>query len=308
LQFLAPVTRDRDVRWAFLAVLAACGEIELPDGYYGGGDLGACKVFPADNAWNTDVSAAPVDPDSERYLAAMGSSDHFLHPDFGADRDHGIPFVVVPGSQPKVPVAFRWANESDPGPYPIPGNAPVEAGGDHHVLVIEKDSCTLYEMFQARREGEGWFAWAGATFDLRSNRLRPDGWTSADAAGLPIFAGLVRYDEVKRGEIRHALRFTHERTAKEYVPPATHSAATSENRWAAPMGMRVRLKASFEVASFSPPVRVILAALKRYGMFLADNGGDWFLSGAPDPRWNDRELADLYLVPASAFEVVKLAR
>jgi hypothetical protein len=294
------------MRWAFLLVLAACGEIELPDGYYGGGDLGACKVFPADNPWNTDVSAYEVDPDSDRYLAVMGASDHILHPDFGADRDHGIPFVVVPGSQPKVPVSFHWAHESDPGPYPIPPDAPVESGGDHHVLVIEKDSCTLYEMFQARREGPGWFAYAGAIFDLRSNRLRPDGWTSADAAGLPIFAGLVRYDEVAKGEIRHALRFTHERTAKAYVPPATHSAATSENRWAPPMGMRVRLKASFDVSPFNAKVQVILRALQRYGMFLADNGGDWFLSGAPDPRWNDRELAELYLVPASAFEVLKL--
>jgi hypothetical protein len=291
------------MRWAVLVVVA-CGEIDLPNGYYGGGDLGACKVFPPDNAWNRDVSAAEVDPDSDRYIAAMG--EHALHPDFGADRERGIPFVVVPGSQPKVPVSFVWADESDPGPYPIPPDAPVESGGDRHVVVVERDSCTLYELFQAERSGKGWRAHAGAVFDLKSNRQRPQGWTSADAAGLPIFAGLVRYDEVARGEIRHALRFTHERTADAYVGPATHSAATSEHRWAAPMGTRVRLKASFDVAPFNPRVRVILQALKRYGMFLADNGGSWFVSGAPDPRWSDRELAELYLVPSSAFEVLRL--
>jgi hypothetical protein len=263
-----------------------------------------CAVFPADNPWNRDVSGDPVDPRSDAYIASMGASTK-LHPDFGSDPTFGIPWVAGPGAQPKVPMSFDYADESDPGPYPFPPDAPVEAGGDQHVLVLDRDACKLYEGFDCARSGSGWHCGSGALFDLHSNALRPDGYTSADAAGLPILPGLARRDEVQAGEIRHALRFTVRRTQKAYVHPATHFASSNTDPNLPPMGLRVRLKASYDVGGFRGGARVILTALKRYGMFVADNGSDWFISGASDPRWDDANLDQLKQVPGSAFEVVQ---
>jgi hypothetical protein len=280
-----------------------------------GANLRGYRFFPADNPWNERVDTGPIDPASDRLIESIGR-DRTLHPDFGADWNggpFGIPYVVVGRDQPRVPVSFTWADESDPGPYPIPPDAPVEGGassaGDRHVLVLDRDAHRLYELFAARPDGRGGFtADSGAVFDLTKNGLRPAGWTSADAAGLPILPGLVRYDEVAAGEIRHALRFTARKTRRAYVAPATHWASQDTSPSLPPMGMRVRLKASFDVSSFPPQARVMLVALQRYGMFLADNGSDWFLSGAPDPRWSDEQLRTLKRLRGSDFEVIQLGR
>jgi hypothetical protein len=277
--------------------------------------LGGKRVFPADNPWNQDISKAPVDPNSDRLIASIGANKP-LHPDFGTvyqGAPNGIPYVVVPGTQPKVPVRFEYADESDPGPYPIPPDAPIEGGprskGDRHVIVIDRDHWKLYELFSAYRQGNGWKAGSGAIFDLNSNKLRPAGWTSADAAGLPIFPGLVRYDEVvEQKAIPHALRFTVARSRRAYVYPARHFASRRTDPDLPPMGMRVRLKADYDISGFPPECQVILTALKKYGMFVADNGGDWFLSGAPDPRWNDDNLHALKKVKGRDFEVVQMGK
>jgi hypothetical protein len=270
----------------------------------GGPTARSCPVFPPDNPWNRDVSADPVDDRSSAYIASIGTNVH-LHPDFGSNPSYGLPYIVVPASQPKLPAVFSEAGESDPGPYPIPADAPVEGGSDRHVLALQEGTCRLYEMYSASFGGGSWHAYSGAVFDLRSNALRPDGWTSADAAGLPILPGLVRYDEVRAGAIRHALRFTVENTQRAYVHPATHFAASDTNPNLPPMGLRLRMKGSFPTAGYSPEVQVILGALKRYGMLVADNGSNWFISGASDPRWNDEALDDLKTIPGSAFEVVE---
>jgi hypothetical protein len=273
------------------------------------------RVFPPDNPWNRDICRDPVDPSSDSLIASIGA-DTGVHADFGTVYNrvpNGIPYVVVPGTQPKVPVTFEYADESDPGPYPIPPDAPIEGGpngsGDRHVLVVDRDHWKLYELFAARPEGAGWRAGSGAVFDLGSNAERPTGWTSADAAGLPIFPGLVRYDEaVGRGVIDHALRFTVVHSRRAYVAPATHFASKLKSPDLPPMGMRVRLKAGFDVSGFPPEDRAILTALKKYGMFMADNGSNWFISGAPDPHWNDDDLAKLRQVKGHDFEVVKMGR
>jgi len=267
-------------------------------------------VFPADNPWNTDISSAPVDPNSATYLAAMNASTGFLHPDFGSNPAYGIPYTSVGAGQPLVPMTFDYATESDPGPYPIPANAPVEGGagatGDRHVLVVDSSTCKLYELYAAQYVGPGWHAGSGAVFDLSSNALRPDYWTSADAAGLPILAGLARYDEAAQtGEIDHALRFTMRRTQRAFIHPATHYASSSADPALPPMGLRVRLKASYDLSRFTGASRAVLVALQRYGMIVADNGSDWYVSGATDSRWNDTELDQLKSVPAGAFEVVQ---
>jgi hypothetical protein len=280
-----------------------------------GADLGGRRVFPEDNPWNRDVSRDPVDPHSAAILARVGLGKP-LHPDFGTVYQgvpNGIPYVVVPGTQPRVPVRFRYADESDPGPYPIPPDAPVEGGpngrGDRHVLVIDRDRWVLYELFSARPDpgGKGWSAGSGAVFDLNANRDRPAGWTSADAAGLPVFPGLVRFDEVGvQKVVRHAFRFTVVRSRRGYVAPARHFASRHTDEDLPPMGMRVRLKSSYDISRFPPQARVILQALKTHGMLLADNGGDWFLSGAPDPYWDDEDLATLKRVKVRDFEVVRM--
>lgn len=276
--------------------------------------LNGRRPFPSDNPWNTDVSSAPIDANSTTLIASCGSNG--LHPDFGTVWDgapNGIPYVVVPGTQGRVPVSFTYASESDPGPYPVPPGAPIEGGatstGDRHVLVIDRDNWKLYELYDAHpvNGGAQWTAGSGAVFDLASNALRPAGWTSADAAGLPIFPGLVRYDEaVGQSEIRHALRFTCPRTRRAYVAPATHWASSSTDASLPPMGMRVRLRPDFDVSTFPPEVRVILRAMQKYGMLLADNGSGWYVSGAPDPRWSDDNLATLSRVRSTDFQVVRL--
>jgi hypothetical protein len=267
--------------------------------------IAGCPVFPADNEWNRDVSSDPIDPNSAAYIAHMNGATRFLHPDFGSNPDYGIPYNVVPGTQPRVPVTFDYADESDPGPYPIPPNAKIEAGSDHHILVLDSGGCVLYELFDASPEGSGWHAGAGAVFSLSTNALRPDGWTSADAAGLPIVPGLVRYDEAMSGQIRHALRFTVASTQRAYIHPATHFASSNTDPSAPPMGLRVRLRADYDISRVTGVARVVLTALKKYGLLVADNGSDWFISGETDTRWNDDDLDQLKQIPASAFEVVK---
>ncbi len=270
-----------------------------------GTTLGGCQVFPADNAWNKDISSAPLHANSANYIASINATQWFVHADFGSNPTYGIPFVVVPSTQAKVPITFTaYGDESDPGPYPAPLNAPVEAGGDRHVLVLQQGSCKLYELYGAARNTTGWNADSGAVFDLSSNALRPDYWTSADAAGLPILPGLVRYDEVKSGKITHALRVTVDATQRGFIHPATHFASGSTNASLPPMGLRLRLKAGYDISGFTGDARVILEAAKTYGLIVADNGSSWFISGATDSRWNDTDLDQLKSVPGNAFEAV----
>jgi hypothetical protein len=270
-----------------------------------GAEIGGCPLFPDDNPWRRDVSRDRVHPNSANYIASINANRTTLHPDFGSNPDYGIPFVIVGESQRKVPITFtEYGDESDPGPYPVPLDAPVEAGGDRHVLVAQRGACKLYELYHAERSGDGWNAGSGAVFDLRSNRLRPDGWTSADAAGLPILPGLVRRDEASAGVIRHALRFTVQRTQRGYIHPATHYASSDTNPNLPPMGLRLRLKASYDIGGFTGHARVILQALRTYGMIVADNGSSWFISGATDTGWDDDDVGQLKRVPGSAFEVV----
>jgi hypothetical protein len=268
----------------------------------------SCPVLPADNALNRDIAAAPVDPNSASYVASIGPSLH-LHADFGTNPSYGIPFAVVGRTQPKVPIEFsEYGEQSDPGPYPIPPNAPVEGAGeagDRHVLVVQKGSCRLYELYNAQRSSGGWRAGSGAAFNLRSNALRPEGWTSADAAGLPIFPLLARYRELHAGRIAHALRVTVTKTQRGYIHPATHFASSSSDPALPPMGLRLRLKSSFSLAGYHGQALVILQALKRYGLIVADNGSSWFITGAPDPGWNDEDLNQLKTVPGSEFEAVQ---
>ena len=273
-----------------------------------------CPILPANNIWNTPIDGLPRDARSNAYIQSIGGETG-LHPDFGAGlvegQPFGIPFVRVGANQPPVAVRFTdAAEESDPGPYPIPADAPVENGscsdGDRHVIVVQEGSCTLYELFDARQQADGsWVAYGGAIFDLESNALRPDGWTSADAAGLPILPGLVRYEEIAAGAINHALRFTAQRTQEAYVWPATHQAGSTTNPDVPPMGQRFRLKANVDLAGFSATNQIILQALKTYGMFLADNGSDWFLSGTPDDRWDNDDLRELQArITGGDFEAV----
>ena len=272
------------------------------------------RLFPANDVWNQEIADQPVDPNSALLIQRCGSGN--LHPDFGTvwnGAPNGIPYVVVSGQQSRVPVTFDYDDESDPGPYPIPANPPIEGGpqssGDRHILIIDRDNWKLYELFAAYpvNGGSSWRAGSGAIFDLNTNTMRPAGWTSADAAGLPIFPGLVRYDEVvERREIRHALRFTCAATRRAYVHPARHYASSRTDPSYPPMGMRVRLRADYDISTFPPEVQVILTALKRYGMLLADNGSAWYISGAPDPRWSDESLSALKRVPSTALEVVRL--
>ena len=276
--------------------------------------VGGCSIFPANNWWNSDVSKYPVDPRSYRYIKSIPGN---LHPDFGRNPDYGIPFNIVPRSQKKVPVSFDYFSQSDPGPYPIPSGAQIEGGshsnGDRHVLVLQQGACKLYEMWRAfpKHGGRRWHAGSGAVFPLDTNKLRPDGWTSADAAGLPILPALVKCDEIAAGEIDHALRFTVERTQEGYIHPATHFASNSRNLDLPPMGLRVRLKASYDISHFNRTAKIILTAMKTYGMFVADNGSNWYFQGEGGSAakcWNDNDLDALKSVPGTAFEVVKTGK
>jgi hypothetical protein len=281
-----------------------------------GPTLEGCPVFPENNIWNTSVADLPLDPQSSTFINTIGPTQG-IHPDFGSGTWNGgpigIPYNVVDGSQTEVNISFEYTEENDPGPYPIPPNALIEGGsqsaGDRHVLVLDRDSCILYELFSAYPQQNGtWQTGSGAVYDLNSNALRPAGWTSADAAGLPILPGLVRYDEVAAGEIRHALRFTAAQTRSEYVWPARHEASSLTGAQIPPMGQRFRLKAGFDISRFSAPVRVILQAMKTYGLILADNGSAWYISGAPDSRWdNDLLVSELAQVKGSDFEAVDVS-
>ncbi|HEX2306783.1 MAG TPA: hypothetical protein VHI14_00510 [Jatrophihabitantaceae bacterium] len=274
-----------------------------PDRITTGPTLAGCPLFPPTNPWRRDISHDPLSRYSAAWVASVGTTG-FLHPDFGSNPSYGFPYSVVPAGQPKVPVRFTaYGSDSDTGPYPIPSAARIEAGSDHHVLVASGD-CHLYELFGAARSGSGWSAASGAMFNLRSNALRPAGWTSADAAGLPILPGLVRREEVETGHIAHALRFTVAQTERGYISPATHQAGSTSSMNVPPMGARFRLKASFSLSRFHGAARVILQCLKTYGMIVADNGANWFVSGATDVHWNDTDLDQLKTVPGSAFEVV----
>ncbi|HEU0250915.1 MAG TPA: hypothetical protein VFR48_09345, partial [Solirubrobacteraceae bacterium] len=245
-----------------------------------------CPIFPASNPINQDISHAPVDSRSAQYIASIGADIH-LHADFGTPPSYGIPYSVVGPHQRKLPIHFtEYGEESNPGPYPVPPGAPVEGAGeegDRHVLVLQSGTCKLYELYNAKRSGAGWDAGSGAVFNLRSNALRPEGWTSADAAGLPIFPLLARYPEVKAGRIDHALRVTVQRTQSGYIHPATHFASSDSDPALPPMGLRLRLKASFSLAGYHGQALVILRALKRYGLIVADNGSSWYITGAPSP-------------------------
>ncbi|MBX3070475.1 MAG: hypothetical protein KF883_08285 [Thermomicrobiales bacterium] len=272
-----------------------------------------CTLFPADNIWNTSIDHLPLDALSDAYVASIGP-DTGLHPDFGSGlyegQPFGIPFVQAPATQAGAPVVFEVDEESDPGPYPIPTDAPIEGGscatGDRHVLVVQEGSCQLYELFDATPQSDGsWTAYAGAHFDLTSNDLRPAEWTSADAAGLPILPGLVRYEEIEAGVIPHALRFTASMTQRAFVWPARHQAGATDDLSVPPMGQRFRLKSTVDIDGFSRTNQIILQALKTFGMMLADNGSDWYLSGAPDDRWDNDDLHELQeRIHGSDFEAV----
>jgi hypothetical protein len=272
------------------------------------------RAFPDDNVWNQDISREAADPNSDLYISSLGKSGT-LHADFGtvwAGSKLGMPVNLVNASQPKVPISFAYQEWSDHGPYPIPANAQIQHGqnstGDRHLIVLDVDNGLLYEVYRAFPDGNGgWRGDSGAIFDLKTNKQRPDNFTSADAAGLPIFPGLVRYDEVViQGEIRHALRMTANRTRKAYVFPATHQASSLTDPSLPPMGARLRLKASYDISKYSKNVQVILKALKKYGMFIADNGVSWQITGDHHMNWDDQELSALRTVPGSAFEVIKL--
>lgn len=271
-------------------------------------------MFPSNNIWNTPVNTLPVSANSATYVTTIGASTG-LHPDFGSGLwdggPIGIPFITVPGTQTKYPATFTYADESDPGPYAIPLSAPIEGGsgstGDRHAIAVDINNCILYELYSAYPQTASWQAGSGAIFNLASNALRPAGWTSTDAAGLPILPGLVRYDEVAAGEIRHALRFTVPSTQKAYVWPARHFASSLTDPKYPPMGQRFRLKASFNISTFPASVQVILRALQKYGMMIADNGSAWYISGAPDSRWNNTDLNTIKNVPGSAFEAVDVS-
>jgi len=293
-------------------------------------DLGTCSVFPqppaslsprapslpTEAAWNQDISKAPRDPRSSAYIAYIDShgGDH-LHPDFGSPRAYGFPYSVVSTGQRQLPVHYTaYGDESDPGPFPVPPRTPVEggngSGGDRHVLVVDRSACMLFELYRAfyvAKPRPHWNADSGTEWDLRSGARRPDGWTSADAAGLPIFPGLVRFDEVAAGHLDHAIRVTLESTRNAWVHPASHCAGDTSSLSAPPMGLRLRLKAGYGLGGFSGPAKTIALAMKRYGLIVADNGSNWYFSGSSDRRWDDDNLNQLKRIPGSAFEVVKSA-
>ncbi|MBV8480372.1 MAG: hypothetical protein JOY72_08730 [Actinobacteria bacterium] len=267
----------------------------------------ACPIFPANNPWNDRVDTLPVAADSAQIIASIGL-DTGLHPDFGSGLydggSIGIPFDVVSKATPRSKVTFDYSDESDHVGYPIPKGVHIESGSDRHAILVDKSACRLYELSDLQRTASGWHAGSGATWSLRSNAVRPAGWTSADAAGLPIFPGLARYDEVARGVIDHALRFTVEHTRDTYIYPARHEASSLTDPSLPPMGLRVRLKASVDISGFPRQARIVLQALKTYGMIVADNGSNWYISGAPNPGWSNDDLHTLGRITGSDFEVV----
>jgi hypothetical protein len=305
MTFTLPIARAAAKALALLCLPAAAFALQSAD-------LSGINIFPADNYWHWDISRFPVHPNSANLVASAGNNTS-LHPDFGSVLDgapFGIPYILVDKNQPKVPINFTlYGDESDPGPYPIPLNAPIEGGnpnsGDRHVLAVDKDANMLYELYVAQPQATAWNAGCGARFDLTSNALREEGWTSADAAGLPILPGLVRYDEIARGVIDHAIRMTVATSRKSYIWPARHQAGSTTSLNSPPMGQRYRLKAGFDISGYPRAAQVVLTALKKYGMILADNGSNWYISGAPDDRMPDEEINALKKVKGSDFEAVQ---
>jgi hypothetical protein len=312
---------------AFATALVGRAGADAPDPHP---ELGACQVFPdppastpadaaslpTQAAWNQDISQAPRDPRSAAYIAYIDThGGDRLHPDFGSPRPYGFPYSIVGPDQPKLPIHYTaYGEESDPGPFPVPARTPIEGGngsdGDRHVLAVDRSACRLYELYRAFSVAEPkphWNADAGAAWDLTSAALRPEGWTSADAAGLPIFPGLVRYDEAAAGQVDHAIRVTFDSTRDAYVHPAVHCAGDTASAAAPPMGLRLRLKAGYGIGGFGGPARAVAEAMKRYGLIVADNGSNWYFSGSSDRRWSDENLNQLKRIPGSAFEVVKSA-
>jgi len=268
----------------------------------------ACSLFPADDVWHADVSSLPVHPRSAAWIASMGGPDRRLHPDFGPNdsggQPYGIPYSVVPGSTQKVAVSFDYADESDPGPYPFGPTTPIEGGSDAHALVVDKDHCTLYELYAANWNGGHPTAGSGAIWDLRSDALRPSGWTSADAAGLPILPGLLRRDEVVAGDVDHAIRLTAARTDRSFLWPARHQAGSASDPSLPPMGAWFRLKAGFDISKFRPDTQVVLRAMQHHGLIVADNGSNWYFTGTSEPGWDTALLDELKTIPAGAFEAL----
>jgi hypothetical protein len=292
--------------FALLAVSAAGATAPAPT-------IGGCPLFPATNPWNARVDKLPVAADSAAIIASIGT-DTGVHADFGSGlwdgSKIGIPYVVVHGTTtPKSRVTFQYADESDKGPYPIPAGVPIEGGSDHHALIVDRDSCRLYELYALQRQNGRWSAGSGAIWSLRSNAVRPAGWTSADAAGLPILPGLARWaGDAATGQINHALRFTVQRTRRAYIYPARHYASSSDDPSLPPMGLRVRLKASVDISKLPPQARIVAQAMKTYGMIVADNGSNWYVTGAPSPRWSNDQLHALGALHGSDFEVVDTSR
>ena len=266
-----------------------------------------CPIFPASNVWNTPVDQLPVAADSATLIDSIGR-DRGLHADFGHELRYGIPYNIASKWTPRVKVSFEYADESDRVRYPIPPHPRQEGGGDAHIIVVDRNRCRLTELYAAERVNGRWKAGSGASWNLRSNRLRPDGWTSADAAGLPILPGLVRYDEVARGEIRHAIRFTAEQTRNAHIYPSRHDAGSSDDPALPPMGARVRLRASYDISKLPRQARVIAKAMQVYGMILADNGSNWYFSGASDRHFNDDTLHALDVITGKDFEVVDTSK
>ncbi len=299
----------RSLAWLSLAAFGFAGlsHAQAPT-------VGNCTVLPANNIWNTPIDSLPVSPDSSTYVNTIGAAAG-VHADFGSGlwdgEPIGLPFITVPGTETKYPASFTYAGESDPGPYAVPLDAPIQGGsastGDRHVISIDVDHCILYEMYAAYPRAASWQAGSGAIYDLLSNDLRVATWTSADAAGLPLFPGLVRYDEIVAGEIRHALEFTVSQTQRAYVWPARHYASSLTGAQYPPMGVRFRLRANFDISGYSPVNQIILRALKKYGMMIIDNGAPWFLSGAPDARWDNSDLHNLGRIHGSDFEAVDVS-
>ncbi len=289
----------------FVLLLAASVSV------WGQATIGSCPVFPADNIWNTPIDTLPVKGDSQTLVNTIGASS-YLHADFGAGTWNGgpigIPFVTVPGTQTKYPATFLYADESDAGPYAVPLNAPIEGGsasnGDRHAIAVDTTNCVLYELYRAFPQTASWQGDSGAIYNLRSHTLRPSGWTSADAAGLPIMPGLITYEDILAGEIRHAIRFTAPQTRRAFVWPARHYASSLTGTQYPAMGQRFRLKATFDITPYPADVQIVLRALKKYGMILADNGSSWYISGKPDSRWNDSNLHLLQNITGSNFEAV----
>jgi hypothetical protein len=308
----------RAVLSALLTAGVTCGGLGLvvaPQRAWAGSPLpGApnCPIFPTDNVWNTDVSGLPVDPHSAAWLASMDSATTNLHPDFGPSGDpsnpYGMPYVVVSPSHALANVSFQYGSESDPGPYPFGADTPIEGGaqssGDRHAIMVNPATCTLFELYDAQYNPAGSTAGSGAIWNLNSNALRPFGWTSADAAGLPILPGLLRYDEVQSGSISHAIRLTAQSTDTSFIWPARHDAGTSSDSRLPPMGARFRLKASYDISGYSPQAQVVLRAMQHYGLILADNGSNWYFGGTADQNWPIALVNELKQMPASAFEVV----